>query len=289
MAVSKENSAKNFLSLNGTLKPLQTLEGGIISAEVIKNDFGAGAPSFKHLGAINYGDYIFETGIYPEIISLINKSLDGAFLRIGGSFVTTNFNSKAEYEDVFQDAIITETIIPQCDTASKDAAFLKVRLQPTLIKNLPGDGKIINPKVTSKFKSIMQSNFRFELGKLPCSRIASIESFSVTSKVTDEYPVKKKPVKSVRSINIPNLFLSISMADLKPWMEWHKQFIIDGKNSQSDELTGRLIFLSTNLKDELMSISLQGVGIFSLQRMLENGEKISGFRVGLYCERMELK
>ena len=289
MALTKENSARNFLSLNGMLIPLQSLEGGIISAEIIENDLIPNEPAVKHLGSTNYGDYIFETGIFQEITELINKSFTAGYLRIGGSFITTGINSKAEYEDVFLDAILTETIIPQCDRASKESAFLGLRLKPTSIKNIPGDGKIIDPKNKSKAKPMMQSNFRFELGKLPCARVTSIESFSVKSGVSNKSLVNGRPINRVTSINIPNLFLTISTADLKPWMEWHKQFLIDGKNNQSDELTGKLVFLSPNLKDELLTISLQGVGIFSLQRIMENGEKISRFRVGLYCERMELK
>lgn len=289
MPIPKVNSARNFLSLNGTFIPLQSLEGGVISAEVIENDLIPNEPAVKHLGSINYGDYIFETGIFQEITELINKSLTSGYLRIGGSFITTDFNLKAEYEDVFLDAVLTETIIPRCDAASREAAFLGLRLKPTSIKNTPGDGKIIDPKNKSKPKPMMQSNFRFELGKLPCARINSIESFTIKSGLSNKTLVNRRQINAVNSIDIPNLFLTTSAADLKPWMEWHKQFLIDGKNSQSDELTGRLVFLSPNLKDELLAISLQGVGIFSLERIMENGQKISRFKVGLYCERMELK
>lgn len=288
MATTRNPKGKIFCSLNGTLINLNELELGI-SSEVIKEKIGNELIINKRPGPIIYDDFIFETAPIDEIINIISKTWKGENLRLSGSFITTDHNQKAKYEDLFLDSLLTETTVPECDPTSKTAALFGLRIKPALVRNQKGDERTISTKI-QKQKSILKSNFRFELGKLPCSRITKIDSFSVNVNVSSETQGNNKYIDMAStSIEFPNIYLTISSADLQPWLEWQKEFIIDGKNSKSDELSGRLVFLGPNLKDELLTIHLNGVGIFSLQRKFESGDKLETFRVGLYCESMELE
>ena len=78
------------------------------------------------------------------------------------------------------------------------------------------------------------------------------------------------------------------MADIEPWAEWHKSFVIDGKCTDSDELTGSLTFLGPDLEEELASISLKHVGIISLEQgaVEANKEEIARATVELYVEEV---
>lgn len=281
----------DLCSLNGTVINLHSLEGGAISRDVIKaENTGSDFRVMKHLAAIRIEDFIFETGLNDEVTRVIKGTWNGEYVRSNGSFITANADFKAGYEDLFQNALLTETIIPQCDASSKDAAYFRLRLQPEMLQTKTGDGSDVRLSMGQKQKKILKSNFRFELGKLPCGRIATIDSFSVKLNVNvDQIGTGKIPVKKEATIDFPNLFLTISLADLAPWLEFHKKFVIDGNSSQSDELSGRLVFLAPDLKGELFVISLQGVGIFSLQRHLGQTSGISRFRVGLYCEQMAIE
>jgi len=167
--------------------------------------------------------------------------------------------------------------------------MLRLRIKPALTNTQKGDGKLIALPKDLLQKAFLKSNFRFELGKLPCSRIIKIDAFSVTTKLEVESQGSNRYVNMMpTAIDFPNLYLTISSVDLQAWLDWHKQCIIDGKNNPNNEHSGKLVFLGSNLKDELLSIHLQGVGIFSLQRKLESAVKLSSFRVGLYCESMEI-
>ena len=289
MAKAQSFIGRNFFSFNGELINLHAFEGGMVSGEVIKDSPGPDLIIRKHLGAVTYEDFVFETGLSDKIIELIKKSWTGENLQLPCSFITADANFKVDYEDSIPDWLLTETIIPPCDAASKEPAFFRLRIKPALIRNQKGDGRLIRQQVGLRQKAMLKSNFKFELGSLPCSRIATIDSLSVKVNVSNELPGSNRVNMTANSIDFPNIFLTISAADLKPWLDWHKQFIIDGNNSQSDELSGRLVFLAPDLHDELLAIRLQGVGIFSLQRVMEAADRISRFRVGLYCERMELE
>ncbi len=290
MAKTQNFTQRNFFSLDGTLINLNAFEGGTVSGDVIKDSPGPDLVIRKHLGAVTYEDFVFETGLNDKIVELIKKTWNGENLGLPASFITTDANFKVVYEDIFTDWVLTETIIPRCDAASKETAFFRLRIKPALIRNQKVDGRVIHQQVGLKQKAMLKSNFKFELGSLPCSRVATIDSLSVKVNVSSDSVGSNRPVnKTANSIDFSNIFLTISAADLKPWLEWHKQFIIDGNNSQSDELSGRLVFLAPDLHDELLAIRLQGVGIFSLQRVMEAADKISRFRVGLYCQRMELE
>jgi hypothetical protein len=283
-------AARNFLSLNGTPIILHAFEGGVISAEIVKDILDSDLAVRKHLASLNYSDFIFEIGPSREIIELIKKAWDAENLLLACSLLIADGNFKVEYEEIFSDSLVKEITIPQCDVASKEAAFFRLRIKPALIRNQKGDGRDVRPKGRIVQKQMMKSNFRFELGKLPCSRVATVDSFSVVVNGTNDSGGNKEFVnRTANAIDFPNLFLTILPADLTEWMEWHQRFVIDGKNSQSDELSGRLVFLSPNLSDELLSITLQGVGIFSLEHHTAQVDKISRFLVGLYCQRMVIE
>lgn len=289
MAKAINTTARNFLLLNGTTIPLKALTGGVISAEVVQETTDQAMIANKHLGATIYEDFIVETGLHDEISKSMKKTWNGGNVRLNGSFITADINSKASFEDVFMDSLLTETTIPQCDAASKEVAFFRLRLKPALIRNQKGDGRVIGSPAGTRQKQMLASNFKFELGSLPCSRVASIDSFTVKLNVGNESQSNNRYVNmTTKSINFPNLFLTISAADLDPWLEWHKQFVVD-RNNRTEELNGRLVFLEPNLKGELFAISFQGVGIFSLQRNWESVNTVSRFRVGLYCERMQIE
>lgn len=288
MPVIQSSKQKVFCSLDGAVISLNQFECGI-SAEVIKMDLGSESAIKKSLGAIVYDDFVFETGLNPKLTELMKKAWKGENAKLTGSFITTDDRLKANYEDIFLDSLLTETTISECDATSKESAVFQFKIKPALTHTQKGDGRLITvPKAQLQKAILLKSSFRFELGKLPCTRVTKIDAFSVTTNLASESKGSNRYVDMTpTSIDFPNLYLTISSVDLQAWLDWHKKCVIDGKNNSNNELTGRLVFLDRNLKDELFAITLSGVGIFSLQRKLES-EKIPTFRVGLYCETMEI-
>jgi hypothetical protein len=289
MPVIVRNNPKVFCLLDEATISLNQFECGI-SAEVIQENRGEESPVKKSLGAIVYDDFVFETGLNNKLIEIIKRAWKGDNAKLNGSFVTTDDRLNSTYEDIFLDSLLTETTISECDGASKEGASFGFKIKPALTHTQKGDGRQLSiPKNQLQKSTLLKSNFRFELGKLPCSRIVKIDAFTVTTKLNSESKGANRYVEMTpTAVEFPNLHLTISSVDLQAWLDWHKQCVIDGKNNPANEHDGRLVFLDRNLKDEIFSINLKGVGIFSLKRKLETADKLTTFRVGLYCETMEI-
>ena len=288
MPVITSTSDKTFFSLNGQLIILTNYEGGIIKGEIIKGKV-PGQEERKYISRVSFEDFIFETRINTQVKEMIRKSWEDDNSPLTCSLMATDAALKATYETVFVAPSLTETIIPKCDASSKDPALIRLRIKPGSIKIQKGGGQLIQPKTIAE-KAFLASNFKFELGDLPCARVATIDSISVKKNETRKPQIYSMAAgKANNQLDIDNIFLSISSADFSPWLEWHKNFLVDGNHLPSDELSGRLVFLGPNLRDELLAFKLQGVGIFSIERKMVAGNQISRFNVGLYCNLIEME
>ena len=256
MADKRTTPLKTFFSLNGQLIILTDYEGGIITGDVMKN-MVPGQVERKYIGRVNFEDFP-SLGIWTKLTVFIAPS-------------------------------ITETVIPKCDASSKDAALIRLRIKPGSIKIQKGDGQVIQSKTTQE-KVFLASNFKFELGDLPCARVATIDSISVKKNDTRKPRIISMTGGTVNNpLDIDNIFLSISSADYSPWLEWYKNFLCEGNHLPSDELSGRLVFLGPNMRDELLAFKLSGVGIFRLERKMVEANKVARFNVGLYCNHIEME
>ena len=127
-------------------------------------------------------------------------------------------------------------------------------------------------------------------GDLPCSRVAKIGSWTWKQGVIkDEVGQFREATRHPAKVEVPNLKVTISQADIEPWQEWHKSFVIDGKCADEDELSGSITFLAPDLVTELATIELVHVGVMSLEAGggEANKEEVARFTVELYVEEMK--
>ena len=181
------------------------------------------------------------------------------------------------------------------DTNSDDQAPITIHIQPDLIELIPQNDSQ-NPVREQQLntKQWLASNFRLTLGDLPCNRVTKIDGFSWKLAL-----LKDEPGESLTSATSPvnatvtNLKVTIPMADFNLWYEWFQGFVIDGKDTDSDEYNGALkltgaIELLSQEGDILGQIELNGVGISGLNigKTKENEENLAQFTVELYVEQM---
>lgn len=288
MADKRTTPLKNFFSLNGQLINLTDYEGGIITGDVMKKKV-PGQEERKYIGSVSFEDFIFETRLNKQVKEMIQKSWEGDSSPLTCSLIATDSTLKATDETVFIAPTLIETVIPKCDASSKEAALIRLRLKPGSIKIQKGDGQVIKQKTTSE-KAFLASNFKFELGNLPCARVATIDSISVKKNETGKPQIYSMAAGGANNqLDIENLFLTISSADFSPWLEWYKNFLVEGNHLPSDELSGRLVFLGPNMRDELLAFKLSGVGIFRLERKMLETNQVARFSVGLYCNHIEIE
>jgi hypothetical protein len=100
---------------------------------------------------------------------------------------------------------------------------------------------------------------------------------------------RSEPTRRATGIEIPNLKITLSATYAGPWRDWFQSFVIDGKCSDADELSGQIRFLGPDLKEELGKIELSHVGIFGLRTRNEaGGEEVAPIEAELYVEEMKL-
>ena len=265
--------------------------GGSIKAELATHLLGPANIPKKHVAAIIYEDLTIDVdmGMSSQFYEWIGQTFDNADVTKNIEVHACDLDQKLMDVREYSTVQIGEVTIPALDGSSREPAYLAVKLVPESIRYLPGRGNpIADGGVPAK--KWLCSNFRFSLGDLPCSRVAKIDSFTwKRSFVKDEVGQFREPTKHPSKVEVPNLTLTVSMADINAWQAWFRSFVIDGRCSEADELSGVITFLAPDLKQELAEIEISNVGIIGLNTLTyeANREAIARFTVELYCEQMK--
>lgn len=274
---------------------LKKFSGMAMEADVVSNDLGPDNIQKKHVANIKWtpGKATVGIGMGKGMYDWIKGSFDKAYVPKHGSLVSGDFNYKAQTRLDFEDALITEVTVPKLEGASKEAAYFDVTFEPERVRWSKAQQEDIRANsIGPKQKSWLCSNFRVEIGdgkQLPCSRIASVNSFTWKCAVAaDQIGIHREPTKHPAKVVVPDLSLSISMADHQPWADAAKKWFVDGYHEEGDEMGGRIVFLGPDMKKELGEITLERVGFkkFSKDDLEANSEKIARFTVELYVEKM---
>jgi hypothetical protein len=222
----------------------------------------------------------------------MQAAFDLKYLRKDGSFISADFNHKAMTRKDFTRALITSITVPKVSGDSKDSCYFDIEFQPEQVKWLKGDGSDIRSKIGPKQKAWIASMFRFEMGSLPCTRVASVDSFtfkcSTTQDATGHF---RDPTYHPAKQTIPEVKVSVSMADYEPWANAAKAWFQEGNTLVKNEMQGRLVFLGPDAKAEIGEIEFHNCGFkkFSDQDFETNAEKLARFDVEFYVEKMKFK
>jgi hypothetical protein len=273
---------------------VKSVSGGVARGEVVTHNLGTSNVQKKHLATIVYEPFTVEfgMGMSKGFYDWIAQSFRMEHARKSGEIISADFDYKAQASRVFYDALITEVTCPALDGSSKEPAYMTLKFEPETIRFEKRGGERIQGKIGPAQKQWLCSNFRIEIGDLPCQRVSKCDSFTWKQGIVkDEVGTVRDCQKEPAKIEVPNLKLSISMADYEPWWAWYKSFVIDGKCGESDEVTGAITFLGPDMSQELARVELLNVGIFSLEagKAEANNEEVSRFDVELYVEDMKFE
>lgn len=273
---------------------LKKFSGLAMEADIVSNDLGPDNIQKKHVSNIKWtpGKATVGIGMGKELYEWIKAAFDKGYVTKSGALTSADFNYKAQSVQTFQNGLITSLTIPKLDGSSKDAAYFDVEFEAEQVRWSKGGGEDIRGKVGPKQKAWLCSNFRVEMGGLPCSRIASVDSFTWKCAVaSDQVGIFREPTKHPAKVTVPDVKLSISMADYQAWADSAKKWFVDGQHLEENEMQGRIVFLNPNMKDEIGEIELQNCGFkkFSKDDFEANSEKIARFNVELYIEKMVFK
>ncbi|MDA0770431.1 MAG: phage tail protein [Chloroflexi bacterium] len=290
---SRDSSGGRFaLTINGSAPdPLHSVENGIIQGEVVTQQLGSDNLTRKHLATISYQPFNIEVDMdmSGQFYEWIEDAIDGNSQEADGEVIVLG----ADFGDLstrqFTDAIVTKVTFPALDGSSRDAAHLGVQFTPEQINYDSGNDGLaeVSAGRAKQMKGWLVSNFRIELGDLPTDRVSKIDSFSWEQKVVESQVGSfGNQTLQPAGVEVSNLKLTISMADIDEWADWFDEFVVDGHASDSDELSGTLTFLAPDLQAELATVLLDHVGIISLSlpSLEANQDQVQRFTVELYVE-----
>ena len=271
---------------------LKKFSGLSMEADIATNELGPSNTQKKHVSNIKWtpGKATVGIGMGKGMYDWIKASFDRGYMTKNGSFTSADFNYKAQSQLTFLNALITGVTVPKLDGSSKDAAYFDIEFEAEQVRWAKGGGEDIKGNVGSKQKAWLCSNFRVEIGGLPCTHVATVDSFTWKCAVSaDQVGIFREPTKHPAKVTTPDIKLAISYKDHQAWADAAKKWFVDGHHEEKDEMSGRIVFLNPNMRDELGSIELQGVGFkkFSDDDAEANSEKIKRFNVELYVEAMK--
>jgi hypothetical protein len=252
-------------------------EGGDISAPVVRTPAGAFVQNTLGAPVQEPVELSFDLSLQKIVYQWIADFWQGKASEKSGSLIQLDLNNQARSELRFENAVIVSTTLPAMDAASKAQALLTVRLAPATTIRSAASGPVAGLSAKPK-RPWMQSNFRLQVDGLDATRVSRLDAVTVTS--------GEKGV-----IEFSDVRALLDEPTAKTWTDWHEQFVVEGKNDPSNERAGSLDLLSADLKTQLASVKLSGLGIHRLTREQAAegaGAQVSRLVAELYCQRMEL-
>jgi phage tail-like protein len=281
-----------YLVLDGvTCGFLKSTDGGAAVAEVVSVPNGPTYFAKKHLGPLRYSPLAMQFGMSMtnDLYDWINASWSDSASRKSGAVIAADFRGVPVSQREFFNALITEVAFPKLDGSSKEPAYLTLRCAPEYTRTGKASGAV-SPVVKNQ-KASLVSNFRLTIDRLDCTKVHSIDPFTVKRMVAadaigDTRDFQKQPGR----LEFPNLTITLAESSAQSWFDWFDDFVIKGNCDDSKEKKGSIACLAPNMADELLRIDLFNVGIFALapDKPDASADTVATVTAQLYCERMEL-
>lgn len=275
------------LSIDGTTVPVRSIDGGVARVEIVEAPSPSGV-GLKRPAALEFDPVSLEVGLEAGRLSdWLRSTLERKYSRkdLVLHRVDANENELASIE--LRDALVTEIDVPKLDVADGGEAWLKVKLQPELVRRGPGSGKSAAAK--GKPDPLKPSTARLEvsgIGAIP--DLLSIAAFRFKQEFK-KYPVGDSPTPNVEPTRLELDDLVLTLADTdknsgaKAFDAWFEDFAIKGNSD--DKRTAVLTVKSHG--GRTLTLAFSGVGIASAQ--IFEGTAGRGREYRLYVENVSLK
>jgi hypothetical protein len=297
---AKSISAGHFeLAIDGHKSTafLKSVDGGWVRGNIVDDPVGAGALRVKHMSTVDIEPFSFEFGLTGanDVLQWIQGSWNREWGRRNGQVTHADFNLQPMFEHEFYDALIAETTFPVLDGSSKESAYIKCKIQPERVvtKKLSGGGQVsgrIGPKTAQKMWT--SSAFRLNIDTIDDMKyVNKIDSFTIKQGIKKSYTgADRFPQCEPTGITFPNISGTVSLEYADKLLQWHHDYIVQGKQDRQSQKTGSLEFLSPDRKQTLFQINLFEVGLAfaGIEPSTANQEAIKRVKFELYVHRMEL-
>jgi hypothetical protein len=269
---------------------LRSVSGGEICGDVAFEHTGVGNLMKKHLTTVRYEEFSLEIGFTMEalVYEWIASTWKGSFAKHGGSILDCNEKLEVQIEREFTDALLTEFTIPRLDAKSKEAAWLRLKFSPELVRLRKGSGKASGADPRNPEKIFVPSRFKLEIEGIDCEKVRAIDSFTVKQKIVhDDVGERAESARLPGAIQFPDLKVYFSEVMNDSWAKWFDDFVIQGKSGSEKEKSGKLTLLSAN-NQPLASIAFSNLAPFEMGVETDDDGQRRG-TAKVYCDAMEFK
>lgn len=273
---------------------LKSVDGGNIKGQTIDEALGGTNARIKHLSTFDIEPMTIDFGMSgaSDVLKWIQSSWDKDWGRRSGQITHGNFEFYSTYEHEFRDALIMETSFPTLDGASREAAYLKLKIQPEVVMLRQGTGRALKSNMGSKQKSWTPSAFRLYLDGLDELKYTNkIEGFTIKQGVKKLHTGEERfPEIEPTKIEYPNLVGTIALEYADNLHKWSEKVLKQGWADPKAQKTGRLEFLDTTRTKVLFQINLFEVGLhdFRVIQSTANADQIKRARFELHVGQMKL-
>jgi hypothetical protein len=273
---------------------LKSVDGGMLKGNVIDEAHGSDGYRLKHLSTVEVEPFTIECGMSGtgEILKWIQQSWRKEYSRRNGQITHANFDMQGTYEHEFFDALIMETSFPSLDGASREAAYMKLKVQPERVAMRKGSGARLRSVVSDKQKMWLPNAYRLSIEGLDdMTYVNKIEAFTIKQGIK-KFPTGESRYAEIEptKIEFPNLTCTMALDYAGPLLEWHERYIRLGHQDPKAQRVGSLEFLTPDRKSTLFTLALYGVGVPNLQivQSTANADQIKRVKFELFVERMDL-
>ncbi|MBX3156968.1 MAG: phage tail protein [Deltaproteobacteria bacterium] len=300
MTLQKRSYAQGHFELridgHATTAYLKSVEGGFSKVSVVDEPIGPHNERIKHSSTVEIDPISIEFGISgaKDILKWIQKSWRKQHMRYSGQITHADFNLHPTFEHEMMDCLITETAFPTLDGSSKEAGFLKCKIQPerTKYRTLPPSESKIKSDLGRKQKSWLPSNFRFTIDGIDDMQYTNkLDGFTVKQGIKKFYTGEDRfPTIEPTKIEFPNLSGTIALAYADKLFKWHEEMVMKGGKDHRLQKSGAIEFLSPDLKQTLFTINLFEIGIanVTIDKSTANTDSIKRVKFELYVGRMDI-
>jgi phage tail-like protein len=252
-----------------------SVSGGHIKADVSEMKTGTGFVR-KAIAGIAVEPIKLELGLGmgKNMIEWMRAFSEGTDLRKSGILHACDYGGKSMAIREFGNAMITECSWPALDAKSKDFGKLNLTVVAEGITETKGSGAKVGAALNKAQKMVSLQSFGFELAGLPCDGITKIDAMKQEVKFAKaQNPQFRSYVITPTSKSVSNLKVTFDMADYDAWYQSYKRFVIEGKCTDDDEMTGSIVYFAQDQTTELCRLTIGNVGWISLERQkLEAGK-----------------
>lgn len=292
-------SAGSFaLLINGVAQGYcKSVKGaGKVTVDVAETKISYDYMTMKAASNFKVGEVTAEIGVGmgKSLYEWIKKSFDYAHTYQDCSVLIGDADYNAKREIVLGQALITKVTTPKMDATGKESGFFTIGATPETLRYIPGKGKV-SATTGAKQKMWMTHNFRLDITGLDCSTVTSVDPFEWSQQtVVNAYGHLKENELLATGLKCGDLKFSFSAGpdgkQENAMSEWVHSWVVNGKQTSGDHLSGTLTYLAQDMKTELGSITFDGLGLKEYSPPdLSREDKARVGTMSMYCEHALLQ